>query len=220
MNWNRKGSWVISAKETNIPISFKSQIITQASNILNLKPSWNWAGHFIQCLNIPPLGLVRIEEKINVPTRESSLFVPKIFKPNYQLKFYKADWIDSLKLTIYEDSMPLNFEPIINIPAPVVNVPSQLSATTTGFTMPTSGTSVTLLTPTANRKKLIVANNSNQDLFIDFDATAAIADHCVKIPKVSANGFIASYELENYTGVVSGIWQAAGTGAALIREMV
>lgn len=213
MTWNKKGSWVITKKETNIPISFKSQIITQTSNILDLKTTWYWAGYFIQCLNIPPIGLVRIEEKINLPTKESSLFTPKIFKPNYQLKFYKADWIPSLRLTIYEDSMPLSFEPIVNIP-------SQTAGSATSVTVPVSATSVSLLSINANRKKLIIANNGNQDLFIDFDAAAAVADHSVKIPKVTASGFIASYEMQSYTGVISGIWQAAGTGAALIREFV
>jgi hypothetical protein len=77
-----------------------------------------------------------------------------------------------------------------------------------------------LLAANANRKKLIIANNSNQDLYIDFDATASVADHSIKIPKVTNSGFIATYELEQYTGVVSGIWAAAGTGAALVREMV
>jgi hypothetical protein len=66
----------------------------------------------------------------------------------------------------------------------------------------------------------VIANNSNQDLYIDLDATASVADHAIKIPKVTANGFIATYELENYTGVVSGIWAATGTGAALVREMI
>jgi hypothetical protein len=108
MAWNKKGSWVITKKETNIPVSFKSQIITQATAVANLKPSWYQAGYFIQSISIPPIGLVRIEDKINVPTKESSLFIPKIFKPNYQLKFYKPDWISQLTLTIYEDSMPLN----------------------------------------------------------------------------------------------------------------
>jgi hypothetical protein len=213
MSWNKKGSWVITKKETGIPISFKSQIITQASNILDLKPTWYWAGYFIQCLNIAPIGLVRIEEKIDVPTKESSLFIPKIFKPNYQLKFYKADWIDSLRLTIYEDSMPLSFEP-------VVNIPSMVASSATSFTIPLSTTSVSLLAANVNRKKLVVANNTNQDLYLDLDATASVADHAIKIPKVSASGFIANYELEKYTGVVSGIWGAAGSGAALIREMV
>ncbi|NJO97150.1 MAG: hypothetical protein HC764_14930 [Pleurocapsa sp. CRU_1_2] len=80
--------------------------------------------------------------------------------------------------------------------------------------------SVSFLPANASRKKLILSNNTNQDLYIDFDATASVADHAIKIPKKSASGFIATYELEDYTGAVSGIWQAAGTGAALIREMI
>lgn len=216
MTWNKKGSWVITKKETNISISFKSQIIIQASNILDLKPTWYWAGYFIQCLNIPPIGLVRIEEKINVPTKESSLFIPKIFKPNYQLKFYKADWIDSLRLTIFEDSMTLNYSP----DAPVVNVPSLNASAIVATTIPNSATSVAFLPVNANRKQLIISNNSNQDLYIDFDASASIADHSIKIPKITPGGFIANYELNNYTGLVSGIWAATGTGAALIREFV
>jgi hypothetical protein len=145
-----------------------------------------------------------------------SLFVPTIFKPSYSLKFFKVDWMPSLTLTIYEDSMPINFEPA----APVVNVPNTFASASASVTVPISATSVSFLAANANRKKLIVANNTNQDLYIDLDATASVADHCVKIPKISASGFIASYELEHYTGVVSGIWAAAGTGAALIREMV
>jgi hypothetical protein len=157
-----------------------------------------------------------IEQKNNLSTREIGLFIPTIFKPSYQLKFYKADWIPSLTLTIYEDSMPINFEPA----APVVNVPNTFASTSASVTVPISATSVSFLAANANRKKLIVANNTNQDLYIDLDATASVADHAIKIPRLSASGFIASYELEHYTGVVSGIWGATGTGAALIREMV
>lgn len=109
--------------------------------------------------------------------------------------------------------MPTNFEPIVNIP-------SQSASSAASFTVPVSATSVSLLAANANRKKLVIANNSNQDLYIDFDATASVADHCIRIPKVTASGFIASYEKDGYTGVVSGIWGAAGAGAALIREMV
>jgi hypothetical protein len=214
MVYSKKGSWVITAKETNIPVTFKSQIITQATAISNLKPTWYQAGYFIQSIVIPPIGLVRIEDKINVPTKESSLFIPKIFKPNYQLKFYKADWIDSLKLTIYEDSMPLNYSP------DAASIPNVFASSAASFTIPVSATSVSLLAANTTRKKMIISNNSNQDLFIDFDATAAVADHSIKIPKVTAAGYIASYELEEYTGVVSGVWAAAGSGAALVRELV
>jgi hypothetical protein len=111
------------------------------------------------------------------------------------------------------DDMPLNFEPVINIPSTSAN-------TATSTTVALSTTSVSLLAANTNRKKLIISNNSNQDLYIDFDATASIADHSIRIPKVTGAGFIASYELERFTGPVSGIWGAAGSGAALVREMV
>jgi hypothetical protein len=166
-----------------------------------------------QYLNIPLVGLTRINQKINIAIEESILFVPNIFKPNYQLKFIKAEWIGALTLTIYEDSMPLNFEPNVSLTG--LNASSATSTT-----VPISATSVSFLAANANRKKLIIANNANRDLYVDFDATTSVADHCIKIPKVTTGGFIATYELEGYTGVVSGIWSAAGTGAALIREMV
>jgi hypothetical protein len=109
--------------------------------------------------------------------------------------------------------MPLNFEPLVTLP-------NTSASSTASTTVPISATSVSFLPVNANRKKLVIANNTNQDLYLDFDAAASVADHCIKIPRVTANGFIATYELEGYTGVVAGIWGAAGTGAALIREMV
>jgi hypothetical protein len=216
MAWLKKGTWLINKKEFNIPVVLKSQIITQVSTVSVIKPTWFWAGHLIQCLTISPIGLVRLEDQINVSIRDSSLFRPQIFEPNYQLKFYKADWIDSLKLTLFEDSMPLNFSP----EPPVIDVPSQFASQTLSTTIPITATSTAFLAARVNRKKLIISNNSNQDLFVDFDATASIADHTIKIPKVTPGGFIATYELDQYTGVVSGIWAAAGTGAALVKELV
>jgi hypothetical protein len=216
MTWNEIGQWIVSTPEILIPASFTSRLAIKATEITNLRPTWDWAGFFYQYLELAPVGQVRIDKKINVPTREAVLFTPESFQPSYSLKFIKAGWIPSLTLTIYEDSMPLNFEPA----APVVNVPNPFATATASATVPISATSVSFLAANASRRKLIVANNSNQDLYLDFDATASVADHCIKIPKVAASGFIATYELENYTGVVSGIWLTTGTGAALIREMV
>jgi hypothetical protein len=214
MTWNRRGIWAITKKETTIPLVFKSQIITQVSNISNTRPTWYWAGYLIQCLSIPPIGLVRIEQKIDVPIKDSSLFIPEIFKPNYQLKFYKADWIDSLRLTIYEDSMPLNVTPESTV------FPNQVATSATSFTIPITATSITLLAANTNRKKYMIENNSNQDLYIDFDATCSVADHAQKLTKITAGGSITSWSDDSYTGVISGIWAAAGTGAALIREFI
>jgi hypothetical protein len=213
MTWSQIDSWEITELETLLPVSFTSRLIIKVSNIAGIRSTWKWAGVFYQYLNFEPIGLTRIDSKINVLIQDSVLFVPTVFKPDYALKFYRANWIPQLTLTIYEDSMPLNFEP-------VVNVPSTSASSAASFTVPTSTTSVSLLAANPNRKKLVIANNSNQDLYIDFDATASVADHSIKIPKVTASGFIANYELEQYTGVVSGVWAAAGTGAALIREMV
>jgi hypothetical protein len=213
MIWNEVGSWTITEYQTWLPANFTSRLAIKVFDISGNKPTWNWSGFFYQYLDIAPIGLTRIEQKINVPTKEPILFIPQVFQPNYQLKFFKADWIPSLIISIFEDFMPLSFEP-------VVNIPNQNASSATSFTVPISATSVSLLAANANRKKMVIANNTNQDLFIDFDATASVADHSIKIPRVTASGFIATYELQQYTGVVSGIWGAAGTGAALIREMV
>ena len=216
MAWNQVGEYEITGIETLLPASFTSRVATRASNVALLKPSWNWAGYFTQYLDIPDFGLARIEQRHNLSTRESSLFIPTVFKPSYRLKFYKADWISSLTLTIYEDSMPLNFEPATS----TVSIPSSLASAAISSTVSNSATSVPFLSLNPDRRKLVVANNSNRDLYIDLDFTASIADHCIKIPKVSPTGFIATYELEEYTGVVSGVWESVGTGAALIREMI
>jgi hypothetical protein len=213
MSWNQVGEYEVTDIETTLPTSFASRLAIKASNVALLKPSWKWAGYFVQYLEIPDFGIARIDQKNNLSTREPTLFIPAVFNPSYRLRFFKADWIESLTLTIYEDSMPLSFEP-------VVNIPSTTASTAAGFTIPISAASVSLLAANPNRKKLVIANNTNQDLYIDFDAAASIADHCIKVPKVTTSGFIASYELVSYTGVVSGIWAATGTGAALIREMI
>lgn len=213
MTWNQVGSWTITEYQTWLPVSFTSRLAMTVTDIAGYRPTWNWAGFFYQYLDIPPIGFTRIDKKINLSTIDPILFIPQVFQPNYTLKFIKADWIPSLILTIYQDSMPLNFEP-------VVNIPSNSAGIATSSTIPVSATSVSLLLANNSRKKLIISNNSNQDLYIDLDATASVADHAIKIPKVTASGFIATYELENYTGVVSGIWAAPGIGAALVREMV
>jgi hypothetical protein len=214
MSWIKKGSWVITKKETLIPVSFKSQIITQAAGIPNLKASWYQAGYFIQSISIPPIGLVRIEDKINVPTKESSLFIPKIFKPNYQLKFYKPDWISQLTLTIYEDSMGLNTA------VDSIVFPNQNATAATAAAIAITATSIVLLAVNPNRKGYVIENNSNQDMFFDVAATCSVAAHMLKIPKVTAGGGISSYEGDGYTGVISGIAAAPGAGAWNIREFV
>jgi hypothetical protein len=212
MSWNQVGQYAIADIETALSTSFTSRLAIQASNVSLLKPTWHWAGYFVQYLDIPDFGLTRIEQKHNLSLRESSLFVPTIFHPSYKLKFYKAEWIDSLTLTIFEDSMTLNSYNA----APD---PNAATATTTNVALST--TSVTLIAANASRKgRVTIGNNSNQDLYISLGATASLLSYAYKIPKLPANGIPVDREIDGYNGVVSGIFAAAGTGGAICTEFV
>lgn len=112
MTWNQAGEFLITEKETNLVVDFTSMLAIKPVDFTLLKPSWNWAGYFIQFISVPIIGQVRIEEKINLSTKESTLVVPKFYESNYQLKFYKADWIPQFKLIIYENDTPIVHEPI------------------------------------------------------------------------------------------------------------
>lgn len=215
MNWNVKGSWIISSPQTLLPTSFNSRLVIQVSEIAGYRPTWLWAGFFYQYLDLPfnvDGGLVRVSRKIHVPIQDSFLFTPEKYQPDYQLKFTKVDWIDSFILTIYEDSMPITTTNESTV------FPNTVASASTGTTVPITATSTVLLAVNTNRKKYMIENNSNQDLYIDFGATASVANHGQKIAKIQPNGAISTWFDDNYTGVISGIWAAAGTGAALIRE--
>ncbi|NJL51407.1 MAG: hypothetical protein HC930_02880 [Hydrococcus sp. SU_1_0] len=213
MAWDEIGSWVVDDYQFLVPETFNSRLAVKVSGVSGLRPTWNFAGFFYQMVDLPVLGLARIDKKIATSIRDPIIFIPDQTNLPYLIRYQKADWIDSLQLTIYQDFMPLNSYA-------EVNIPNHNAATTISTVVPISAASVSFLAVNANRKRLIIANNSNQDLYIDFDATSAIVDHAIKIPKVSAGGQIFTYELEKYTGLVSGIWAAAGTGAALVKDMV
>jgi hypothetical protein len=212
MSWNKKGSWVITTKETDIPVAFKSQIITQASAIANLKPSWYQAGYFIQSIVIPPIGLVRIEDRINVPTKESSLFIPKIFKPNYQLKFYKPDWISKLTLTIYEDSMA-TFQGQDNL-----IFPNNKQTSSTATAVAPVSTSISLLAANTNRKGILIGNSTDKVMSIEKGATASVAASIIKLAPITAGGIVSYWENDDYTGAVSAITVAGAVGSWNVRE--
>ena len=87
------------------------------------------------------------------------------------------------------------------------------SNTSVRSNIPASTTSALLLASNPARKGATIWNNSTSNLYIEFVATATTTVFAVKI---SADGY---YELPfNYTGSVSGIWDAA-TGLALVREL-
>jgi hypothetical protein len=215
MTWTEAGEYLITQKETTLPVSFDSPALAiKAVEFTQLKASWNWAGYFIQTITLPVIGQIRIEEKINLSTKEATLIVPKLYESDYQLVFYKADWIPQFKLIIYESDMPLNTA------VDSVVFPNTKASSATSTAIAVTATSAVLLAANVNRKSYLIENNSNQDLYIDFAATVSVPAHAIKIPKVTGGGGISSYEEDNYTGVISGIAPAAGAGAWNIREFI
>ncbi|MCC5641128.1 hypothetical protein LC593_35970 [Nostoc sp. CHAB 5844] len=94
-----------------------------------------------------------------------------------------------------------------------VTVTESTSSTSTPSTVAASITSVTIIAANSTRKGLTIWNKSTANLYIDFDSAASTTDFAVN---VAAGGY---YEMPfNYTGVISGIWDAAN-GNALVREL-
>jgi hypothetical protein len=96
---------------------------------------------------------------------------------------------------------------------PSVTVTTPTSSTSTSSTVAAATTSGTVLAANSSRKGATIWNNSTANLYIDFDSAASASDFAVKI---SAGGY---YEMPfSYTGIISGIWDAAN-GNALVREL-
>lgn len=214
MTWDKVGEWLITEDKTAFRQSFTSGLAIASSDIVGIKPTWNWAGFFYQYMDIPPLGRVRIEEKIDLTIPDPILFIPRIYDPNYFLTFYKARWIPELKLTIYENSMGLNTG------TDSIVFPNNKATAATSSAVATTATSAVVLAANANRKSYLIENNSNQPLYIDFAATVSIPAHAIRIPAVTTGGIISFYEGDNYTGVISGISVTGAAGTWNVREFV
>lgn len=113
MDWDLVGTWTITDFITLLPTDFTSRLAIKVFAVSDVKPTWFYAGFFYQYVDILPVGLSRINKRIYATINDPIIFIPQNLQLPYQLNFQKADWIDSLKLTIYEDPMPLNFDPVM-----------------------------------------------------------------------------------------------------------
>jgi hypothetical protein len=168
-------------------------------------------GYVYQFADILNLGRIQLTDKTAISLNNLNLFFwGKL--PNYQLIFESSSWIKDLQLQIYQsNTMSIYSDPNIT-------TPSNNSSSATPSTVPNSATSVSLLAANANRKSFTITNNSNQDLFVEFGATASIAAFAIRLPKLPGSNIPAVYEGDEYTGAIAGIWQAAGSGGAMVRE--
>jgi hypothetical protein len=212
MTWTEVGEFLITEKDTDLATDFESMLAVKPVDFTLLKPSWNWAGYFIQSISVPVIGQVRVEEKINLSNKEPTLVIPKFYETNYQLKFYKADWIPQFKLIIYQNDMP-----IYNTPDTVV-FPSTRYASSVATTVAPATTSTALLAANPNRKGVLIANNTNQVMIIELGATASVATSTITLAAKTAGGIVSAYEDDSYTGAISAIATVAGSGAWNVRE--
>lgn len=74
-----------------------------------------------------------------------------------------------------------------------------------------SATSVSLLAAQSTRVSAIIRNDSNQELYIEYGATATITSSI----RLKKNDTLI---IDDYTGAISGIWDGAGSGNARITE--
>lgn len=79
-----------------------------------------------------------------------------------------------------------------------------------------SVTSVTLLASNANRRRVVIVNDSTSALYVKFGATASATSYTYFL---AAGDTYESPVLDKYTGIIDGIW-AAANGAARITECV
>lgn len=88
-------------------------------------------------------------------------------------------------------------------------------AASAAFTSVPSGIgSVTILAANANRKGAAIVNTDANVLYLDL--TGGAASNARHAAQVAANGV---YQVPfGYTGAITGVWAADGTGAALVTE--
>lgn len=113
-------------------------------------------------------------------------------------------------------------------PIPVTSTGEVQPANNTSTTVAQNAAAVTLDAADANRKGLTIYNNSTSYLWIKRGAGAAVGGNgCIPLVPASAVGALGAagspggtYELNYpvYTGIITGIWEGAGAGSALISK--
>jgi len=84
-------------------------------------------------------------------------------------------------------------------------------------TVGNSAASVTLKVANASRKSITIVNRSNKNLAVAFSATATISAFTYWLPKRGGDIY-STVTINEYTGVISGIWSDSGDEGATITE--
>jgi hypothetical protein len=79
-------------------------------------------------------------------------------------------------------------------------------------TVARSATSVTILAANASRVEAIIRNSSNTTMYLSLTGTATTSS-TIELLKGD------TYFEDKYTGIISGIWNSAGAGNAIVTEV-
>jgi hypothetical protein len=92
-------------------------------------------------------------------------------------------------------------------------------STGTATTVVMSATSVTILASNASRRSSTICNTGNHDLYLSTQATATATNLFADVPQ-QAGSTISCYKdtMPGYTGLITGIWSASGSGNAVITS--
>lgn len=79
-----------------------------------------------------------------------------------------------------------------------------------------SDSAQTLLAANVDRKACVIFNDSAEILYVALGATATTSAFTYR---VTPNATLELYGEKNFTGIISGIWAANGSGSARITEL-
>lgn len=95
---------------------------------------------------------------------------------------------------------------------------SPVATTATQSNVASSGTSVTLAAANANRKTILIANDSTAVLYISLAGGAASTTNYSLALGPVASSIAPVATINNYTGAITGIW-ASANGFARVTEL-
>jgi hypothetical protein len=113
-------------------------------------------------------------------------------------------------------SLPVTLVGVSTITGSVATLPIRANNQTTTSVSASTG-AVTLLAANGSRLAASIYNNTNQDLYVKYGSGASLTPALWKV-RITKSGGYFEFPQPVFTGLVSGVWAASGSGSALISE--
>lgn len=212
-NWQLIHEQSLTDVVTRISAPYSGNSLFVKASLLGAPETWTKAGEVFQIVDIPSIGEWTPNKRYELLWLNQLTLINPVKLDDYggfKLKIERAKWVNPLTVQIYQsiDSMQIFVEP------GQVVIPSADATASAATVVAAATTSTQLLAVNANRKYATIMNTSaTADLFLDTDGAVSLVSYAYKIPRGGSN----SIQIDNWKGVVHGIWSAAN-GAAEIRD--